>query len=170
MEDKNRTLLEISPAPEVQEPPEGLRFRFWETATRRGFQAGLLMGFYLILVQLLPVEDGKTLRFLKYLFLAGILAVTLSRAKSFFPPVTFFKKGILLGIVTTFFSAVTLLFVNFGSYALIPDFSLEKFQLIADDLASFFVINSALFFEVLVFGLILTFICLQYLKYRPVKS
>lgn len=160
----------MHPEVKLQEPPNEPRFNFWETAARRGLQAGLLMGLYLILIHFLPIEDGKTLRFLKYLLLAGILAVTLSRAKTFFPRVTFFKKGILLGIVTTFFSAITLIFVNFGSYALIPDFSLEKFQLTADDLASFFVINGTLFFEVLVFGMILTFICLQYLKYRPIKS
>lgn len=160
----------MHPNPDLREPPREPRFKFWETATRRGLQAGLLMGLYLVLIHFLPIIDGKTLRFLKYLFLAGILAVTLSRAKTFFPRVTFFKKGILLGIVTTFFSAVTLLFVNFGSYALIPGFSLEKFQMTADDLGSFFIINGTLFFEVLVFGVILTFICLQYLKYRPVKS
>ncbi len=124
------------------------------------------MGLYLVALQLFGFESTIVLKFLKYLLLIGVLGWGLTRFRKMIPDKTFFQNGILLGVLTTFISALTLIAINIVVSLLNPEWAFNKFNLAIDSPASFLVTSGAIFFEVLVFGLVSTFIWLQYLKGR----
>ena len=129
-----------------------------------GVQAGLLMGAYLLLLHVFGGGDSVALKFLKYLFLFGVLGrgLTLYRKQNSKP--AFFQNGIRIGALTTFFGALTLLFVNLVVSIIAPEYSFNRFNLEVNSPMDFLITSGTLFFEVLVFGMVGTFIWLQYLK------
>lgn len=145
-------------------PP--VNFQFHGAALGWGLTAGLLMGVYLLFLQLAGAGDAVALKFLKYLILAGCLGWGLWRYRSVDRSGKFFSRGIVLGALTTFYAAVSLIAVGFLAGAVAPELAFEKFSLRVNSPGDLLVTNIAIFFEVLVFGLVITFIGLQYLKNR----
>lgn len=139
---------------------------FWPNILAWGIVAGLGMGAYILLLHAIGAVDIIALKFMKYLVLAGILGTVLSKYRKLNSTATFFQNGISIGSVISFTSAITFLLVNFVVTILTPALSFTKFGKTVDTPFDFLVISGGTFFEILVFGLIGTFIWIQILKRR----
>ena len=142
-------------------------FRFNASALSWGLMAGLFMGVYLLFLQMSMADGSVGWTFAKHLFLAGFLGWGLWKYHEIDDSTKFFQRGILLGAMTTFYAALTLVAVAFAVAGIAPDLAFDKFGQAIDSPSDLIVTNTALFLEVLVFGMVLTFIWLQYLKNRP---
>ncbi|MFK7807863.1 MAG: hypothetical protein AB8F74_08715 [Saprospiraceae bacterium] len=131
---------------------------------RWGLIAGLIMAAFLVSLELLGAKGNIGIKFMKYLFLAGITWYVLSSQKSRMGSSYRFSDGMRLGSILTFTSALTLGIMNMLLYAWTGTLAFDKYALSAGNIGEVTVISVMLFFEVLVFGLITTFIGLQYLK------
>ena len=143
---------------------ENRQFKIWPNALVWGMQAGFWMGAYLILLQVLGGAEIVALKFLKYIILLGVLGWALSKYRKINRTASFFQNGIYLGACTTLITAVTLVLVDFVVTIILPEYSFSKFNLEVNSPMDFFATSGAIFFEILVFGMIITFIFLQYLK------
>lgn len=145
-------------------------YKIWPNAISLGVVAGFLMSAYLLTLQFVGAEDAIGLKFLKYLFLLLILGVGINAYRKYDPTSSFFKNGIVMGSYTTLVSALTVVVINFVISVISPDLSFNKFNLEINSPGDFLTVSGALFFEILVFGMIGTFIFLQYLKGEPNNS
>lgn len=143
-------------------------YPFYRYGARQGLLAGLLMGIYLLVLRFAGYGGQLALDMLKYLILAAVLGYSLYDYRGFLPRGRFFGNGILLGLLITFVSAITLIGFLLVSFAFGADVtgSIGKFAIDIDTVSEILVLHGALFFEVLVFGMILTFIWLQGFKTR----
>jgi len=144
-------------------------FNFYWRGAVWGVLAGSLMALFLTFLQVVSSENVMTAGFLKHIILAVILGFALNNYKKYLFKDTIFKNGILYGGYITLLSAVVITLVNMATFYYVDQFSVEKFGVKAEDTADFFSVSGAVFFEVFVFGMIITFIILQYLKgtYKP---
>ncbi len=133
----------------------------------RGVQGGIAMGAFLIVLHLVGAGDIIWLKFLKYILLGGILAVTFKRLQQILPDGELFKNAIIVGIYTTMVSAFTLSIISLAAASLGSEIGFHKFDIQSDSFANDLLISGVLFFETLVGGAILSFIILQALKSRP---
>lgn len=146
----------------LNNPPS---FNYLDKIIKNGVLGGVLMGAYLLVLQLSNTDHTIWLKFVKYLFLAAVLGVALVKAKDYFPPVTYFKRGIQVGAGIAVFSGLTLMAINFALYFLNPELAFNKFNLEAKNIGEIIILDVVILFETFVYGMILTFICLQFLKY-----
>ncbi len=133
-----------------------------KSAILYGAIAGGLMSLFLSVSGFFITGDNAGFGFLKYLILAGALIPLLTYTRKVSPPGIFFKNGMVTGIFASVTAAVvsviaTLLFNT--KEALEGTVSgAGEIMLNRGTLAGF------TFFETFVAGLIITFICLQFLK------
>lgn len=147
------------------------RFPFYTKGLTSGLIAGLGMGIFLLLIN--STVDGVHTgwSFTKYLILGIVLATLIGQYKASSAKGKTFKGGIVLGGFTTLCSAVALVVFN----TLINVVGIEAIQTIrynveADTLSNLLMQNGVLFFECLVFGMVFTFIWLQFFKdAKPAK-
>lgn len=142
-------------------------YKIWPNAMGLGTVAGILMAAYLLILQIAGAESSIGLKFFKYLFLLLVLGLGISAYRRHNPTSTFFKNGIVVGAYTTLISALTVVIINFLISIIAPEFSFNKFNLEINTPGDFLATSGAIFFEILVFGMIGTFIFLQYLKGEP---
>lgn len=138
-------------------------FNFYGEGLKLSLIAGVGMAIYLFALQLNSIESIGA-KFFKYLVLGSILAYGLSAQKKFLGERYKYKRGILYGLFITSLSALILAGMNVAAYVLTETMSFSKFFMEADSVAHLAVISGVIFFEALVYGMILTFIILQYLK------
>jgi hypothetical protein len=160
---KKTTPLSVVTSPSLFDPQP---FSFFKTGNKLGLISGILMSLFLFALDYLALGSSSGMKMLKYVILGGILLHGLRMYKHTLPKGQIFKQGILFGAYTTFVSALTLIAAILVAYSLIPDFSLIKFSLEAATLKDILLLEGVVFFEILIFGMILTFIWLQYLKDR----
>jgi hypothetical protein len=159
--DKNIAFRDI---PETKLPASP--FRFYYYGNLLGLISGLLMGVFLVLLEVLGAGSNEGLKMVKYVFMGGLLFYGLSSYKKSLPDGKIFKNGILLGLYTSFIAAISLLLFS----VIITGFSggeiaFSKFTMDASSgFSQMITLEIVLLFEVIVFGMILTFISLQYLK------
>ncbi|MFT4762519.1 MAG: hypothetical protein ACI9LN_004505 [Saprospiraceae bacterium] len=139
-------------------------FNFYWRGAVWGVLAGALMAFFLLTLQAIVEENLITIGFLKYGILAVVLGFALTNYKRYLNKDSIFKNGILYGAYITLLSAGILTLVNMAIFKFIGGFSVKKFGVKANDFADFFSVSGAIFFEVFILGMIITFIILQYLK------
>jgi hypothetical protein len=156
-----------TPTRNIERPQNNtFRFNFYNLSIRNGILAGMLMSAYLVMLQLTNIDHTIWLKFVKYLFLGIVLAASLKKAKTYLPPLTFFKRGLQLGAVISTVSALIIMVSNLLLFTIDPNLSFNKFNLEADSLGQLSILNITLLFEVFVYGMILTFIFLQFFKYQ----
>ncbi len=145
-------------------------FNFYGSGAKWGIICGIAMAMYLFALNYYGIDELIGMKFLKYLILVSILAYGLTTYKNYLAEAFKFKKGILLGLYTTFVSAFSLILMNMVAYLFSDSLAFDKFQVESNSFGDFAVITGALFFEVIVYGMIITFIILQFLKTqkRPV--
>lgn len=145
-------------------------FGFYHNAIKWGIVAGLFMGAYLLIIQIFNGDNVIALGFLQYLILFLVLGMELKKYKQYASPESFYQKGIALGAVTSFIAAITIVLVDVIAALISNDLAFGKFGLYIDGPGNFMVIGGAIALETLVFGMICTFIWLQYLKSRSAVS
>ncbi len=135
--------------------------------TRNGIRLGILggigMAMFLVAAQL-TAGESMVLKFLKHIALFGVLGYGLNAQKTYMQDNYGFKYGIQLGVIITATSAITLALMNVIMFLISPDLAFDKFSMQADSVGHLAVLSGVLFFEVLVFGMIITFIFLQAIK------
>jgi len=145
-------------------------FVFYRDGTIWGIAGGVGMAIFLVVAQLVS-GDSIALKFFKYIALAGVLIFGLSIQRSALQEDYNFKNGIMLGAYTTFVSAITLALMNIFIFFTMSNFTFSKFSVEADSFGNVMLLSGVLFFEVLVFGMVVTFCCLQFIKpKRPVAK
>ncbi|MEM9921701.1 MAG: hypothetical protein AAF990_26600 [Bacteroidota bacterium] len=150
--------------------PGAPRPRFpYKAMMKYGILAGAMMTMFLYVVEASGGSYG--IKFFKYFFLLGTISWALYQYKVNLRPRRFFQNGILLGVGISFFSGLVVAVTNLAGYVSGTGLSLHKFQLDSSTMANTMVISGVIFFEIFVFGMILTLITLQFLKgsNRPVR-
>lgn len=136
-------------------------FPFYKKGTSLGVLAGIGMAFVAILNS---GSDTIAASFIKYTVLLPFLFLGLYQLKNTFIEGNFFKEGILFGSYTAFIAAVAFIIVNVVAVTSGARIS-EKFSYEAKSLADIIGFQGINFFEIIGLGTILTFICLQFLKF-----
>lgn len=148
----------------IKEPQES-RFPFYTKGLVGGIMAGIGMGLGLLLInsKIEGVHTGWS--FAKYLVLGLILSMLIGEYKASSAKGKTFKDGIVLGGFTTLCSAVVLIVFNTLINALgIDSIQTTRYNVEADSLSNILMLNGVLFFECFVFGMVFTFIWLQFFK------
>jgi len=136
-----------------------------------GLQAGAAMALLLSILQFSEWQESFIyLRYTKYLILFVFIAFGIRSQQGQMNSTWRFKHGIKLGSIATAVSASTILIINALYFAFVDNYDFSKFNKEVVDIKSFAVVNGAVFFEVLVFGMIATFLALQLLKGKRGQS
>lgn len=155
-----------SPDVSAQHDARNIPYKIWPNGLIWGFAAGFCMGVYILLLQFFGEKNNIALKFLKYIFLVGIIGFVLGKYRKINRTSTYFQKSIFLGAVISAVSAVAF-FVFDGVVSLIdPAYSFTRFNYQIDSPLDFMITGAGTFFEVLVFGVIGTLIWLEYFKKR----
>lgn len=136
-------------------------FNFYRKGTLLGVISGLLMTLIAVIA-----SDSESIAssFLKYVVLLPFLAYGLVQLKNTYVKGNFFKEGILFGIYTSFIAALAFAFSN--TIAVTSGMrTAEKFSYEAESFADVIGFQGISVFEITGLGMILTFICLQFLKF-----
>jgi hypothetical protein len=131
----------------------------------KGITLGVISGLLMALVTLTTVGNSTIAdSFLKYLLFLPFLAFGLVQLKNTFIKGNYFKEGILFGLFTSFVAAIAFVIFNLITIA-VGMRTAEKFTYEAKSFADVIGFQGINFFEIIGLGLILTFICLQFLKF-----
>jgi hypothetical protein len=142
------------------------KFNIYSSGITWGLMSGLLMGIYLIFLNMFGIGDNILLNFLKYIFMALIFAWGLSKYRDFNLEISFFQKAFGLGMLASAVAAVTLVIIGLLTTAINPDWAFNQYYYTVDTMGDAFAADGTLIFETIVAGGIITFICIQYLKGR----
>lgn len=131
----------------------------------KGIFLGVISGLLMATITIMSADNETTAdSFLKYLALLPFLAYGLVQLKNTFVKGNYFKKGILFGLFTSFVAACA--FVIFNLIGITTGMrTAEKFSYEAESIADIIGFQGINFFEIIGLGLILSFICLQFLKF-----
>ena len=132
-------------------------------STKYGFVAGGLMALTLFLFQLTGNDFSPFLKLSKYLLLALSIVIALNIYKSKIKGNIFFN-GLAVGTKLSFIAGIILVVINYIIFFTFPEISFSKYSIEPNSLKQVTLISAVLFFETLVFGSLITFAALQYLK------
>ena len=126
--------------------------------------AGVLMSIFALLSQAIFTANFSWIHYLQYIILAyfAFQAVIVSNRNH--RDGTFFQRGLSRGAVFSVVAGVVIVLFNLLISAVAPDFSLARFGEEVSETTPIMVSSFGILMEVFVFGLILTFIFLQYEK------
>lgn len=136
-------------------------------STRYGLAAGVGMSFILLLFQLSGNDFSPFSKLVKYLVLALVVIVSLNNYKKLVPQ-RIFIKGIPFGLKLSLVAAITMVLINIVLFLINTEIAFSKYSLVPNTIPKLGMISGVLFFETLVFGSLITFMVLQYLK-GPIK-
>ena len=137
---------------------------FWRFAAIYGTLAGVLMGLFLGFLQAINYDQSIAMKFVKYIFLIGVIGLALKRYVRYLHPDTYFQNGIKMGAAITLVAAFVLSVVNIIAFSIFGPGSIDKFAYVADNTGTALVLEGVTFVEVLVFGMIITFCWVQGIK------
>lgn len=143
-------------------------FSFYRYAIQYGLIAGGVMSAYRLLLRLISVNGNITFDFLTFLFLGPILWWAISNYKDIAEQKAFFRGSIQLGLFISLIAGLFLAAFSLISYAI--DFQgigeTRKYFFEATSLGQVFVIDVIWLLQCIVFGIIWTFIILQFKKHN----
>lgn len=141
-------------------------YPFFSSAIKYGTIAGGLIAFFFFVLQSFGMQDVIGLKYLGYGILGIILAIGLGDYDRFLKTGTTFKNGIPFGARISLFTGVTLIAINTITFLVGSHLVFSKYGMETTDFASLLMLNGAIFFEIMVVGLVFTLIALQYFKSR----
>lgn len=137
-------------------------------STKYGILAGAMMATILFIFQVTGNDFSPFIKLSKYLLLGLTIVIALNIYKSNING-DIFIKGIGLGTKLSLIAGLLLVCINFLLYAIFPSLSFSKYSIEPTNLRQVTMISGVLFFETLVFGSLITFMAVQFLK-GPFKS
>jgi len=141
-------------------------FDFYGKGTVLGVLGGLGMA---IIAVAASGSESIASSFLKYILLIPFLLFGLVQLRNTYLKGPFFKEGIAFGAYTSFIAAIAFVTINFMTIGAGLR-EAEKFSYEAESFADVVGYQGVNFFEIMGLGLILTFICLQLLKFTGVND
>lgn len=137
-------------------------------STKYGIVAGFLMAIILFIFQITGNDFSPFIKLSKYLLLAMTIVTALNIYKNRIHG-DIFIKGIGLGTKLSLIAGLLLVVVNYLIYFLYPSLSFSKYNIEPSSLKQVTMISGVLFFETLVFGSLISFMVVQFLK-DPMNS
>ena len=137
---------------------------YFKSAIKWGVATGIIMSLYLFAIDYATTSNVIALKFLKYIFLIGAIAIAIPRYINNVDRTVKFSKGISFGAYLTITSAITMVILNFIAYLTTDSLAFDKFNSYSNSGWKLLFITGGIFFEVLVFGMISTFVVLQAIK------
>jgi hypothetical protein len=129
-----------------------------------GIYGGLTISAILFLFQLNGDNFAPFLKLSGLLFFGVILVYALSKYKQIKEGGEIFISGMGLGTKTSLIASVTVVLVNLFLFLINNDFAFSKYSVTPDNFSNLLFISGILLFEIFVFGSLISFITLQYLK------
>lgn len=129
-----------------------------------GLLAAALMAIYLWLLQAVGLGDNTALKFMKYIILFVIFGMVAKTWRDHFQDGLIFNRGILYGGILSVTAGLGLVLLNFLAFVINPELAFSKFGDYPENLGEMLYLSGTLFMEVLIFGMIINFIWLQYYK------
>ncbi len=139
-------------------------FRFWKVAISYGVLGGVLMGLYLLLLNMASDDPSSWLKFSKHLIMIPIMGVVLKQYKAHLPEGKIFKDGIKLSAAVATLAAFTLIIFDHILWFVAPEISFEQFMNENNSYADLFINDSYLAVETWVFTMVTGFVWLQWIK------
>lgn len=143
-----------------------MQYPFFSGTLKYGVIAGGLMALFLFFIQSIGMENNIGMKYLVYGLLGMVLAIGLSDYDRFLKTGTTFRKGMPFAAQITLLTGATVLIINVITFFTGSSLVFSKYGLEAVDFPTLLMISGTLFMEIMVAGLIFTFIVLQYLKSR----
>lgn len=144
---------------------EDYGFPFYRRGISYGIGTGVLMGAISLLISALFQPSNAGWDYLKYIIMGVVLWRLLSNYKTYLPEGKVFKDGMLLGLLTAFVAALTMaVLILIAALAGMDSLFLTRYGLEPGTLGNALVLSSWAALEGMVYGLILTFVSLQFLK------
>lgn len=130
-----------------------------------GVIAGVLMAMYLLILSIGDI-GGPALKYGKFLFLIAILAFAVGKLKDVRSETGFLLTCIRKGFTVSVVSGLIVTIFNYLWYVVNPQWSLTKYHLEPENFSNVHMINSAVMMEIVVIGMLCSFILYQGFKYR----
>ncbi len=129
-----------------------------------GIIVGVIMAVYLLIINATMADPGVRINLVKHLAYIPILGIALNAYKRHLPDGKIFKDGIQLGAYIAGTAAITLIVCNIVLSLISPQFSFQQFLNEGNSFADVMINSIFVGMEVFVFGMIITFIYLQFMK------
>ncbi len=136
-----------------------------------GLVAAIFMATAIFILKLAFEEIPLWLLYMPYLLLiAKIWFFLVAEKKSLTASESFFDKGIVGGLTVSLAAAISFFVIEAVIFTIVPAVTISnKFGMQATDFGSALTVFGSQSLEIIVYGFISTFICLQYLK-RPAEE
>jgi hypothetical protein len=145
-------------------------FNFYGNGLRLGLLAGIAMSIYLLAINALGFNESIGVKYLKYFILLGTLIYGLNKQKDTLGSAYTFRSGMGFGLFISIVSAAVLLVASLLSYGLTDSLAFQKFNINGGKFGYTAVVGALIFIETFVYGMIMTFINLQFLKNGAVNE
>lgn len=132
-------------------------------STHYGLLAGAMMVGILMLFQVSGNDFSPFLKLSKYITLAIPIVLALNVYKDRISG-DIFIKGISVGLKLSLVAGMVLVLTNIVLYLISPEYAFSKYSIEPSTLQQLALVCAVLLFETIVFGGIITFAVLQYLK------
>lgn len=131
-----------------------------------GIIAGLFMSLILSILSINGDYGGSALKYVKYIFfIAALIAFYLQLDPDRLGP-RYFLKYLSGGSMISVVAALIIALANIILFTINPEWGIQKFNLLADSLSESFMISAVLFVEVIVLGLLCSFVVFPIFKNR----
>lgn len=141
-------------------------YPFFISSMKYGIIAGGVIALFFFLLQSMGMEDAIGLKYAGYGILGIILAIGLTDYDRFLSTGTTFRNGMTYAAQIALFTGLTMIAINVITFLSGSGLVFSKYGVEATSFPKLLMISGALFLEIMVAGLIFTFIVLQYLKSR----
>lgn len=139
-----------------------------------GVMSGVSMALYLIVLELTMRESFGAIVYFQYLLLAAFIFLALRENEKARAAGRVFQRGLTIGIIVSAISGLLMVLTTLAFSVILPEYSLDQFGLADNNISRQIVTGFGMALETFVFGMILTFIFLQFMKKssssRPVES
>ena len=144
----------------------GTDYPFFKNTLRYGYIAGGLIALSLFALQKLGMEQSIGIKYISYIMLGLVLAYGLKEYDAYLETGTTFKKGMVFAAQICLFSGATLLIIHLITFLAGSSLVFSKYGVEATSFSYWLLLSGGIFMEVMIAGLIFTFIILQALKSR----
>jgi len=141
-------------------------YPFFKNALFYGGIAGGLIALSLFALQTVGMEQSIGGKYISYVMLGLVLAYGLIEYDAYLETGTTFKNGMVFAAQICLFSGATLILIHLVTFLTGSSLVFSKYGIEATKFSHWLLLSGGIFMEVMVAGLVFTFIILQALKSR----